>query len=154
MKRTLEILFELERAGVVSRHAIGGAMGAAFYVEPFLTFDLDVFVLLPRSAGGLLTLTPLYEALQEAREAPYEDVHARVLRAEHLAAICVQTGRQVAGVELMDPQIARLFAAKEARRRRLARLPFAEKVKLVVQLQKMAAPLLRQRGRQVRVWSL
>jgi hypothetical protein len=61
---------------------------------------------------------------------------------------------QVAEVELMDPQIARLFAAKEARRRRLARLPFAEKVRLVVQLQRMAAPLLRQRGRQVRVWSL
>lgn len=54
----------------------------------------------------------------------------------------------------MDPEIARLFAAKEARRRRLARLPFAEKVKLVVQLQRMAAPLLRQRGKQVRVWSL
>ena len=187
MKRTLEILFELERAGVMSRHAIGGAMGATFYVEPFLTFDLDVFVLLPRAAGGLLTLTPLYgalrargyaeegeyvniegvpvqflpaynalleEALQEAREVPYEDVQARVLRAEHLAAICVQTGPQMAEVELMDPQIARLFAAKEARRRRLARLPFAEKVKLVVQLQRMAAPLLRQRGKQVRVWSL
>ena len=121
MKRTLEILFELERAGVVSRHAIGGAMGAAFYVEPLLTFDLDVFVLLPRSAGGLLALAPLYEALREAREVPYEDVRARVLRAEHLAAIRVQTGRQVAGVELMDPEIA---------------------------------PLLRQRGRQVRVWSL
>ena len=54
----------------------------------------------------------------------------------------------------MDPEIARLFAAKEARRQRLARLPFAEKVKLVVQLQRMAAPLLRQRGKQVRVWSL
>jgi hypothetical protein len=35
----------------------------------------------------------LEEALQEAREVPYEDVQARVLRAEHLAAICVQTGR-------------------------------------------------------------
>ena len=126
MKRTLEILFDLERAGILSRHAIGGAMGATFYVEPLLTFDLDVFVLLPRTAGGLLTLTPLYEALRargyaeegayvniegvpvqflpaynalleealrEAREVPYDDVQARVLRAEHLAAICVQTGR-------------------------------------------------------------
>jgi hypothetical protein len=54
----------------------------------------------------------------------------------------------------MAPEILRLFAAKEARRQRLARLPYAEKVKLVVQLQKMAAPLLRQRGRQVRVWRL
>ena len=59
-------------------------------------------------------------------------------------------------MEAMDNnvEIARIFAAKEARRKRLARLPFAEKVKAVVQLQKMAAPLLRQRGRKVRVWDL
>jgi hypothetical protein len=51
-------------------------------------------------------------------------------------------------------ELARLFAAKEERRKRLARLPFAEKVKAVIQLQRMAAPLLRQRGRTVRVWDL
>ena len=39
-------------------------MGATFYVEPVLTFDLDVFVVLPRTRGGLLTLEPLYEALR------------------------------------------------------------------------------------------
>jgi len=54
----------------------------------------------------------------------------------------------------LTPKIARLIAAKEARRRRLARLPFSEKVKAVVQLQRMAAPLLQQRGRRVRVWEL
>ena len=27
-----------------TRYAIGGAIGATFYVEPLLTFDLDVFV--------------------------------------------------------------------------------------------------------------
>ena len=51
-------------------------------------------------------------------------------------------------------EIARIFAAKEARRRKLARLPFPEKVKAVVQLQRMAAPLLRKRGRNVRVWDV
>jgi hypothetical protein len=45
-------------------NAIGGAMGATFYTEPFLTFDLDVFVVLPRTSAGLLTLGPLYEALR------------------------------------------------------------------------------------------
>src|SRR5574340_528977 len=64
MKRTLEILNDLERAGVMSRYAIGGAMGATFYVEPLLTFDLDVFVLLPQTASGLLTLATLYQALR------------------------------------------------------------------------------------------
>ena len=35
----------------------------------------------------------LEEALAEALDAPYEDTHTRVLRAEHLVAICLQTGR-------------------------------------------------------------
>lgn len=63
MERTLQILNELEREGVLGRYAIGGAMGATFYVEPLLTFDLDVFVVLSPTAGGLLTLSPLYDAL-------------------------------------------------------------------------------------------
>jgi len=126
METTLQVLNDLERAGVVSRYAIGGAMGATFYIEPVLTFDLDVFVVLPQTAGGLLTLTPLYEALRargyreekecvniegvpvqflpaynalleealaEAQETQYEGTHTRVLRAEHLLAIALQTGR-------------------------------------------------------------
>jgi hypothetical protein len=126
MELTLNVLNELERAGLFSRYAIAGAMGATFYVEPLLTFDLDVVVLLPETEGGLLTLTPLYkalraqgheeegecvviegipvqflpaynlllqEALLEARQMSYQSTSTRVLRVEHLTAICVQTGR-------------------------------------------------------------
>jgi len=126
MKRTLQVLNELERSGVIERYAIGGAMGATFYVEPLLTFDLDVFVVLPATVGDLISLAPLYEALRtrgyaeegecvliegvpvqflpaynalleealrEARETLYEEVSTRVVRAEHLVAICLQTGR-------------------------------------------------------------
>ena len=57
-------------------------------------------------------------------------------------------------MEKLIPEIAKLFAAKEERRRKLAALPFAEKVRAVVRMQKMAAPLLRARGHRVRVWSL
>ena len=64
MKRTLQVLNEMERDGVFTRYAIGGAMAATFYTEPFLTFDLDVFIVLPRTPGGLLTLAPLYDALR------------------------------------------------------------------------------------------
>ena len=64
MKRTIEVLNELQSAGVFSHYAIGGAMGAIFYTEPFLTFDLDVFVVLPQTAGGLVSLSPIYDALR------------------------------------------------------------------------------------------
>ncbi len=54
----------------------------------------------------------------------------------------------------LKPEIVRLFAAKEAHRRRLAALPFPEKVRAVVRFQEMAAPVLRARGRKVSVWNL
>jgi hypothetical protein len=126
MKRTLEVLNELERQGVFTRYALGGAMAATFYVEPLLTFDLDVFLRLRPDDGGLLSLAPIYaklrergyaedgecvliegvpvqflpaynslveEALDQAKEVDYEGTSTRVLRPEHLVAICLQTGR-------------------------------------------------------------
>lgn len=47
-----------------------------------------------------------------------------------------------------------LFAAKERRRQALARLPIEEKIRVVVRLQALAAPLLRRRGRTVRCWMM
>lgn len=60
----------------------------------------------------------------------------------------------MAAMEPLNPEIARLFAAKEARRHKLAALPFPEKVKAVVRLQEMVAPILKARGKNVRVWKL
>jgi hypothetical protein len=57
-------------------------------------------------------------------------------------------------MEKLRPEIVRLIAAKERRRQRLAALPFADKVRVVVQMQQMVAPILRARGRTVRVWTL
>lgn len=60
-------------------------------------------------------------------------------------------------MERMDklrPEIVRLIAAKERRRQKLVALPFADKVRVVVQMQQMVAPVLRARGRVVRVWAL
>jgi len=60
-------------------------------------------------------------------------------------------------VEAMDPrdvELTRLLAAKERRRLKLAALPFPDKVRIVVRLQQMVAPVLRARGRAVRVWAI
>jgi len=53
----------------------------------------------------------------------------------------------------MTPELAKIFAAKEERRHKLASLPFPEKVQAVIQLQEMAATILRSRGKTVRPWS-
>ena len=57
-------------------------------------------------------------------------------------------------MSVLRPEVARLLAAKEDRRRTLAKLPFPDKVRAVVRLQRMVAPVLRARGRQVRVWNI
>lgn len=52
MEKALAVLNELEQAGILGRYAIGGAMAATFYAEPVVTFDLDIFVVLPRSMAS------------------------------------------------------------------------------------------------------
>jgi hypothetical protein len=54
----------------------------------------------------------------------------------------------------MTVELKQLFAAKEERRRELARLPFPQKVEAVVKLQEMAAAILRARGKIVRPWQI
>ncbi|MCU0777519.1 MAG: hypothetical protein MUF86_07605 [Akkermansiaceae bacterium] len=52
-----------------------------------------------------------------------------------------------------EHDLTQLLAAKQQRRQLLARLPIEEKLRAVVRLQEMAAPILRQRGRTVHCWS-
>jgi len=146
MRLALQALNDLERAGLIRRHAIGGAMGATFYLEPVSTFDLDVFVVF-HDDQPILTLRPVYdflrargyqpqgesvvignwpvqflpaetpllrEAVEQAPTHDYEGVPARVMSAEHLMAIALQTGRAkdyarlVAFVEAAVADAARL----------------------------------------------
>lgn len=63
VKATLEVINQMQADGVIGKYAIGGAVGATFYLEPAATVDLDVFATLPGS-GGLLTLAPIYAYLK------------------------------------------------------------------------------------------
>lgn len=53
------------REGAIPNYAIGGAIGAVFYVEPFATQDIDVFVLMKVEQTGLVTEIPGWEYLRE-----------------------------------------------------------------------------------------
>ncbi len=64
MEKIFAVINQMEADGVIGRYAIGGAVGSIFWLEPITTKDVDVFVMLPSSAGGsLLTLGPIYEYL-------------------------------------------------------------------------------------------
>lgn len=64
MKATLDVINQMQVEGVIGKYAIGGAVGATFYLEPSATLDIDIFVSLENSPGSpLLTLSPIYDYL-------------------------------------------------------------------------------------------
>lgn len=66
MERVLQVINQMQADGVVETYAIGGGIAAVYYIEPYQTDDLDIFV--PVSAvtsgkSGLLSLEPIYSYL-------------------------------------------------------------------------------------------
>lgn len=64
MRAALEALNRLLTDRVIEGYAIGGAIGASFYLPAMQTEDIDVFVFLPAKGGLLVSLTPVYESLK------------------------------------------------------------------------------------------
>lgn len=65
IKQTLEVINEMEREGLISRYAIGGAVAAYNYVEPAVTEDLDIFVSFDTGATSkIITLEPILNFLR------------------------------------------------------------------------------------------
>ena len=109
MEAALRVLNEMVADGVLVRYAIGGAMGALFYVEPVATYDLDVFVELPAEASR--SLAPLERVYAWLRSRSYAIDREHVL-VEGMAvqilpafnglveeAVREATSRMVGGVE-------------------------------------------------------
>jgi hypothetical protein len=124
MEKALRVIQEITRQGIIKAYAIGGGIAATYYIEPLLTYDLDIFFIPAKE--GLDVLTPIYdyarehgfdiqpesiliegfpvqfipayndivrEAVEKAATLKYHEVEARVVTAEYLAAIALETGR-------------------------------------------------------------
>src|SRR6266513_2070866 len=123
----IAMLNRMERDGVIKRYAIGGAVGATFYLEPVSTLDVDVFIAFkPERESIIVSPAPIFDylkrfgckmegeyivisgwpvqflpasgplledALDNAVQVDVEGEPARVLTAEYLATIALQTGR-------------------------------------------------------------
>ena len=66
MKATLEVINRMQAEGVIGSYAIGGAVGALFYLEPSDTEDIDVFIAFKKTPGmELVSMEPIYAYLKE-----------------------------------------------------------------------------------------
>ncbi len=64
IKEALIAINDLQSARVIDRYAIGGAVGATFYLEPVATFDIDIFVSFRTEPGRrLASMEPIHEYL-------------------------------------------------------------------------------------------
>ena len=71
MKETLKVIKELEKDKIISAYAIGGGIAATYYLEPLLTFDLDIFFIPVQERLDILT--PIYECLREKGFRPRQE---------------------------------------------------------------------------------
>ena len=64
IKDVLAAINQMERASVIERYAIGGAVGATFYLEPVATLDVDIFVAFRPEPGRLIASPqPIFDYL-------------------------------------------------------------------------------------------
>src|SRR5205814_6408328 len=62
----IAMLNQMERDGVIKRYAIGGAVGATFYLEPVSTLDVDVFIAFkPERESIILSPAPIFDYLKK-----------------------------------------------------------------------------------------
>lgn len=65
MKKTLQILNDLVKSEILSDYAIAGGMAHFYYIEPSVTYDLDLVVNLSGIENKLTPLAKLYKWAEE-----------------------------------------------------------------------------------------
>ena len=63
MEKTLKLVKELKEKKVVKEFSIGGGIAALYYIEPLLTYDLDIFFI--PIEDSIDVLSPIYDYLKE-----------------------------------------------------------------------------------------
>ncbi len=54
IREVIKTINQMQADGVIGGYAIGGAVGATFYLEPVATLDVDVFITFQSPLGNLL----------------------------------------------------------------------------------------------------
>jgi hypothetical protein len=66
IQEAIQTINRLQADGVIERYAIGGAVGATFYLEPVSTLDVDVFVEFHAEPGSqIVSPEPIFTYLRD-----------------------------------------------------------------------------------------
>ena len=75
IRKVIEMINGMQADGVIERYAIGGAVGATFYLEPVATLDVDVFVEFHTEPGSrIVSREPIFKYLRD-RGCPMEGAY-------------------------------------------------------------------------------
>jgi hypothetical protein len=65
VEKAIRLVNELKEKGIIKDYAIGGGIATIRYVEPLLTYDLDIFFIpQEEEKKGLISLSPIYDFLK------------------------------------------------------------------------------------------
>jgi hypothetical protein len=103
MKETLKVINELKKKGLIIDYAIGGGIAALFYIEPFLTYDLDIFIILSEMPDkkNLILLSPVFNYLKskgyhwKGEHIIIEGVPVQFIPVDELEKEAVENGIQI-----------------------------------------------------------
>jgi len=63
MEGALLVIEDMARLGIIRPYAMGGGIDATYYIEPILTYDLDILFIPVKES--LDVLAPIYEFARE-----------------------------------------------------------------------------------------
>jgi len=74
MEKVIQVLNRMQADGVIEKFAIGGGIAAIYYLQPYQTDDIDVFIS-PVVIGpsGLVSLEPVYGYLEKLGYLPVKE---------------------------------------------------------------------------------
>ena len=65
IEKTIAVINQLAKKGVIKNYALGGATAVIFYTEPIATEDLDIFVHIRAGGNPLMEFQPIFDFLRE-----------------------------------------------------------------------------------------
>ncbi|HUY34375.1 MAG TPA: hypothetical protein VMV69_16635 [Pirellulales bacterium] len=116
ISRVIALINQMESDGIIPRYAVGGAVGATFYLEPVATLDVDIFVAFRQEPGQfLISPQPIFDYLAArggVREGEYMIVAGWPVQFLPPTSLLVEEALAKAVTVDIDGMPARVFTAE------------------------------------------